>query len=207
MLNIIITPFVPADFRSVQSIHCFRYKINNNSQHQHQQWQTDDYFPCNVWSAENVLNWRNFFDCGSTGILVREWTGRNIPPKELANRFPALLHIVYQQLIWWNNRLHLLIVFSIFLLQQEFWLVNTDVGNTMDKLHRTQPGLPCFTVAWWKGKQQHTKWLSSNTQQHFHLFDPACKPNVLAVSLTQDYLGVGKSFEDFFIKKCLLAHQ
>ena len=122
--------------------------------------------------------------------------------KELTNRFPALLHIVYQQLIWWNSRLHPLILFSIFLLQEEFWLVNIEVRNTKDKLHRTQKRLLWFTVAWWKGKQQHTKWLSSNTRQHFHLLHRDCKPNVPAVSFTQDYLGVGKSFKNFFKNAC-----
>ena len=57
-------------------------------------------------------------------ILFWKLLIRNVATKELAQRFPALLHVVNQQLFLWVDRLHSLVVLAISLFGDNngFWI-------------------------------------------------------------------------------------
>ena len=89
---------------------------NNRKDHN----QSSLYFPNNL-PTRSCLRRGSLSDFALNTFM---WEGNcwNLTAQEITQRFPTLLHVVHQQLLWWNKRLNAVIVLAVSLTQDKSWL-------------------------------------------------------------------------------------
>ena len=89
---------------------------DNRKDHNH----SSLYFPNNL-PTRSCLRQGSFSDF-ALNIFMWEGNCWNLTAQEITQRFPTLLHVVHQQLLWWNKRLNAVIVLTVSRTQDTSWL-------------------------------------------------------------------------------------